>query len=103
MLVIFSPNKNCMKIEVFPVDSNVILKLQLILTEFTQKVFQSISTILRELNLQKLYTTGVCLRGKDCIYEAYIEQEKLTISQEELKQRFSQIENVQEVILLSID
>jgi hypothetical protein len=103
MLVIFSPTKSCMKIEIFPVDSNVIIKLQLVLTEFTQKVFQSISSILRELNLQKLYTTGVCLRGSKCIYEAYIEQEKLTITKEELLQRFRQIENVQEVILSSID
>ena len=54
----------------------------------------------QDINLPKnLFTSGVCLESNLCLYEAYIEKNKLFISIDKLKQKFSEIDNVINVII----
>ena len=96
MLVIFNPQKSSLKMEVFPVSSKEVLKLQLTLTAFSQEIFQQISGILRNLNLEKIYTSGVCLKEGLCIYEAYIEENQLPTDRNSVVKMFGEIQNLKE-------
>ncbi len=95
VLIVFTPRNNILKIDVFPVENEDILKLQLELTQFSGDAVKQIGKIIRELNIPKnLFTSGVCVKSNLCLYEAYIEEQKLPVSITEMKERFSHVENV---------
>lgn len=98
MLIVFTPRQNILKIDIFPVESKNIIKVQLKLTQFSGMTVKQIGQIIREMNIPKnLFTSGVCLQADLCLYEAYIEEQKLSISLDELKEKFKEVENVVKV------
>ena len=104
VLVVFTPRNNILKIDVFPVENEDIIKVQLELTQFSGNTVKQIGKIIRELNIPKnLFTSGVCVKTNLCLYEAYIEEQKLPVSIDEIKERFSQVENVINVNITKIN
>lgn len=97
-LIVFTPRKKILKIDVFPVESKDIVKVKLELTEFSGNTVKQIGQIIRDNNIPKnLFTSGVCIKTELCLYEAYIEERKLSISIKELKEHFSGVDNVVKV------
>ncbi|MBD3353166.1 MAG: hypothetical protein GF364_16920 [Candidatus Lokiarchaeota archaeon] len=103
VLIVFTPRENILKIDVFPIENKDIIKVQLKLTQFSGSTVKQIAHIIRELNIPKnLFTSGVCIQSDMCLYEAYIEYHKLGVSLDDLKERFTDVENVTEVNIIKI-
>ncbi len=96
-LVIFAPRPNIIKINIFPSDSEEIVKILIKLQEFSPTTVKNIATIIRDLNLPNLYTSGMCIKENECIYEAYIEKDKLKVDIALIRTEFEKIENVKSV------
>ncbi len=96
-LVIFAPRPNIIKINIFPSDSAEIVKILIKLQEFSPTTVKTIATIIRDLNLPNLYTSGMCIKENECIYEAYIERDKLKVDIALIRHEFEKIENVKSV------
>ena len=104
ILIVFTPRQNILKIDVFPVETRDIIKVQLILTQFSGNTVKQIGQIIKILDIPKnLFTSGVCIKSNLCVYEAYIEERKLKVSLQELKEKFSEVENVVEVIISKLE
>jgi hypothetical protein len=104
ILIVFTPRQSILKIDVFPVETKDIIKVQLILTQFSGNTVKQIGQIIRTLDIPKnLFTSGVCIKSNLCVYEAYIEERKLKVSLHELKEKFSEVENVVEVIISKLE
>jgi len=104
-LVVFAPRPNIIKINIFPSDSNEIVKVLIRLQEFSSTTVKMIASIIRNLNLPNLYTSGMCIKENECIYEAYIEKDKLKVDISIIRNEFEKIENVKsvEVFLLQLE
>ncbi|MHA1870887.1 MAG: hypothetical protein ACTSXF_08055 [Promethearchaeota archaeon] len=103
VLIVFSPNKNNLKIDVFPIEDTKIIKVTMKLTKFSGTTVKSISQLIRQYEIPKnLFTLGVCLKENLCIYEQYIEESKLKINIEELKNELLKIENVKDINIETI-
>ncbi|MHA1342255.1 MAG: hypothetical protein ACTSRZ_20860 [Promethearchaeota archaeon] len=100
LLIIFTPRKDLLKIDVFPVESNEIIKIQLHLLQFSGETLKKIGEIIQKMDITRnLYTTGVCIREDLCLYEVYLEEEGLKYSAEQLEQEFRSIKDVQKVYI----
>lgn len=100
VLIVFTPRQNLLKIDVFPIESKEIIKIQLILTQFSGNTVKQIGQIIRDMNIPKnLFTSGVCIKSNLCVYEAYIEKDKLKVPLETLKDHFNTVENVVDVFI----
>jgi sorbitol-specific phosphotransferase system component IIA len=98
-LLIFIAREDVIKISCFPSKTDNIKKVLIHLTEFSPELVKGISTILKELNLNKhiLHTTGLCYEMENCYYETYLvgdNLEKNNISLESISQRFRKITKV---------
>ncbi len=101
-LVIFAPRPNIIKINIFPSDSEEIVKILIKLQEFSPTTVKTIASIIRELNLPNLYTSGMCIKENECIYEAYIEKDKLKADITVIRNEFEKIENVKSVEVFTL-
>jgi len=101
-LVIFAPRPNIIKINIFPSTSDEIVKILIKLTEFSPEAVRTIASIIRTLNLPHLYTQGMCLKENDCVYEAYIEKDKLEVDIESIRSEFEKAANVKSVEVFSL-
>ncbi|HMF34842.1 MAG TPA: hypothetical protein VKK79_25700 [Candidatus Lokiarchaeia archaeon] len=101
-LVIFAPRPNIIKINVFPSDSDEIVKILIKLTEFSPETVKTIASIIRMLNLPNLYTSGMCIRENECVYEAYIEKDKLEVDVDSIQNEFEKVANVKSVEVYSL-
>ncbi len=101
-LVIFAPRPNIIKINIFPSDSEEIVKILIKLQEFSPTTVKKIASIIRELNLPNLYTSGMCIKENECIYEAYIEKDKLKVDIGLIQREFEKIENVKSVEVFTL-
>ncbi len=101
-LVIFAPRPNIIKINIFPSDSEEIVKILIKLQEFSPTTVKTIASIIRELNLPNLYTSGMCIKENECIYEAYIEKDKLKADIIVIRNEFEKIENVKSVEVFTL-
>ena len=83
LLLVCDPNKNCVRM--FPVSaSRRILKFSLQLRELAPTFLQELRAILAKNRVKTLYSSGICLRGGDCYYEGYIDEQEY-ISLEDFK------------------
>ncbi len=101
-LVIFAPRPNIIKINIFPSDSEEIVKILIKLQEFSPTTVKTIASIIRDLNLPNLYTSGMCVKENECIYEAYIEKDKLKVDVVLIREKFEKIENVKSVEVFTL-
>jgi hypothetical protein len=101
-LVIFAPRPNIIKINIFPSDSEEIVKILIKLQEFSPTTVKTIASIIHNLNLPNLYTSGMCIKENECIYEAYIEKDKLKVDMDLIRDKFEQIENVKSVQVFTL-
>lgn len=101
-LVIFAPRPNIIKINIFPSDSSEIVKILIKLQEFSPTTVKTIASIIRDLNLPNLYTSGMCIKENECIYEAYIEKDKLNVEIDKIQREFEKIENVKSVEVFTL-
>jgi hypothetical protein len=97
-LVIFTPQKNNIKIEVWPVETNEVLKISLVMKQFSPAVFRAISRIIQDLAIPMLYTSGVCIQDDMCVYEGYIERAKIAerLSVAALREKFLAVPDLAE-------
>ncbi len=101
-LVIFAPRPNIIKINIFPSNSEEIVKILIKLQEFSPTTVKTIATIIRDLNLPNLYTSGMCIKENECIYEAYIEKDRLNVDIALIRKEFEKIENVKSVEVFTL-
>ncbi|OLS14865.1 MAG: hypothetical protein RBG13Loki_1497 [Promethearchaeota archaeon CR_4] len=101
-LVIFAPRPNIIKVNIFPSDSEEIVKILIKLQEFSATTVKKIASIISDLNLPNLYTSGMCIKENECIYEAYIERDKLKVDLTSIPKEFEMIENVKSVEVFSL-
>ena len=98
-LLIFISREDVVKINCFPLHTNVIKKVLIKLTEFTPDIVNGISRVFKDLELQKkeiIHITGVCYEMEDCYYEAFIsgkvfEREGIT---EAINERLTSLANI---------
>jgi len=101
-LVIFAPRPNIIKVNIFPSDSAEIVKILIKLQEFPATTIKAIASIIKELNLPNLYTSGMCIKENECIYEAYIERDKLKVDINSIRKEFEKIETVKSVEVFTL-
>jgi len=73
-LLIYISREDVVKISCFPTKTNNIKKILISLKEFSPDLVKGISTVLKDLNLNKdiLHTTGLCYAMENCFYETYL-------------------------------
>ena len=103
-LLIFISREDVVKISCFPTRSNNIKKILISLKEFSPDLVKGISTVLKELNLNKdiLHTTGLCYEMENCFYETYLVGENIEANEAALnsiKEKFMSIAKVMDVII----
>lgn len=104
VLIVFSPKPRALKIDIFPLEGSEVVKLQLKLTDFSVNTIEQIREITKELNLpDDLFMSGVCIEQRYCLYESYIEKNKLEVSVDLIKERFASIESITDVQLQYIE
>jgi len=104
VLIVFSPKPRALKIDIFPLEGKEVLKIQLRLTDFSVNTIEQIREITKDLKLpDDLFMSGVCIEQKHCLYESYIEKNKLKIPIELLKERFSAVESIIDVQIYNIE
>ena len=54
------------------------------------------------LNLPHLYTSGMCIKESECVYEAYIEKDKLNVEVDAIRNEFEKVANVRSVEIYSL-
>ena len=96
-----------MKINIFPIENKTIKKILINLTDFSPELVNSISTILKDLNLSDciLHTTGICYAEEFCYYETYINianLNEINITLEKIKEDFSNIPRSNKVMIEDI-
>ena len=103
-LLIFISREDVVKISCFPTRTGNIKKILISLKEFSPDLVKGISTVLKELNLNKdiLHTTGLCYEMENCFYETYlvgenIESNDATVTS--IKEKFMSIAKVMDVII----
>jgi len=104
VLVIFSPKPRALKIDIFPLESREVIKIQLKLTDFTVRTIEQLREVTKELNLPDyLHMSGVCVEKQFCLHESYIEKEKLTVSIDLVRERFMSIDSVTDVQIYHVE
>jgi hypothetical protein len=104
VLVIFSPKPRALKIDIFPLESKDVIKIQLKLTDFSIRTIEQLREITKELHLPDyLYMSGVCVEKQFCLHESYIEKEKLTVSIDSIRERFMSIDSVTDVQIYQVE
>ncbi len=73
-LLIYISREDVVKISCFPTKTNNIKKILISLKEFSPDLVKGISTVIKDLNLNKkiLHTTGLCFSMENCYYETYL-------------------------------
>ena len=98
VLIVFSPKPRALKIDIFPLEGSEVVKLQLKLTDFSVKTIEQIREITKELNLpDDLFMSVVCVEQRYCLYESYLEKNKLEVSVDLIKERFASVESITDV------
>ncbi|TFG20057.1 MAG: hypothetical protein EU530_04335 [Promethearchaeota archaeon] len=98
VLIVFSPKPRALKIDIFPLEGSEVIKILLKLTDFSVNTIEQIREITKELKLpDDLFMSGVCIEQRFCIYESYIEKNKLKVSVDLIKERFASVESITEV------
>jgi hypothetical protein len=104
VLIVFSPKPRALKIDIFPLVGSEVVKLQLKLTDFSVNTIEEIREITKELNLpDDLFMSGVCIEQRYCLYESYIEKNKLEVSVDLIKERFASVESITDVNIQYIE
>ncbi len=104
VLVVFSPKPRALKIDIFPLEGKEVVKIQLKCEDFSIKTIEEIREITRELKLpDDLFVSGVCVKQKFCLYESYIEKNKLLVPMEEVKKRFQSAESITDVQIYNVE
>ncbi|MBN2155122.1 MAG: hypothetical protein JW776_03705 [Candidatus Lokiarchaeota archaeon] len=104
VLVVFSPKPRSLKIDIFPLEGEEVIKIQLKLTDFSVSTIEQIREITKELDLpDDLFMSGVCVEQRYCLYESYIEKNKLTVPIELVKKRFSKIPSITDVKIYKVE
>ncbi|MHA1111387.1 MAG: hypothetical protein ACTSRE_09815 [Promethearchaeota archaeon] len=98
VLIVFSPKPRALKIDIFPLEGNEVIKIYLKLTDFSINTIEQIREITKELKLpDDLFMSGVCIEQKYCVYESYIEKNKLKVPIDLIKERFASVESITDV------
>jgi hypothetical protein len=98
VLIVFSPKPRALKIDIFPLEGSEVIKILLKLTDFSVNTIEQIREITKELKLpDDLFMSGVCIKQRFCVYESYIEKNKLEVSVDLIKERFASVDSITEV------
>ena len=98
VLIVFSPKPRALKIDIFPLEGSEVIKIHLKLTDFSVNTIEQIREITKELKLpDDLFMSGVCIEQMYCVYESYIEKNKLEVPIELIKERFASVESITDV------
>ncbi len=104
VLIVFSPKPRALKIDIFPLEGSEVIKILLKLTDFSVNTIEQIREITKELKLpDDLFMSGVCIEQRNCVYESYIEKNKLEVSVDLIKERFTSVESITDVLVQNIE
>ncbi len=103
-LLIFISREDVVKISCFPTKNDNIKKILISLKEFSPDLVKGISTVLKDLNLNKdiLHTTGLCYEMENCFYETYLVGQNIESTEaaiNSIKEKFMSIAKVMDVII----
>ena len=106
-LLIFISREDVVKISCFPTKTNNIKKILISLKEFSPDLVKGISTVLKDLNLNKdiLHTTGLCYEMEHCFYETYLVGDRVgegAATIESIKEKFMGVAKILEVAIEDI-
>lgn len=90
------------EIRIIPTQSPQTIKITITIDKLTQKFLKELGAIILKNNLTFLYTTGLCKKGKQCYYEAYIDKAQLKTDPQQLQQQIQQIQGVSTVEITTI-
>lgn len=106
-LLIFISREDVVKISCFPTKTDNIKKILISLKEFSPDLVKGISTVLKDLNLNKeiLHTTGLCYEMENCFYETYLVGDNIgsdASAIDSLKEKFMAVAKILEVSIEDI-
>lgn len=97
LLLVCDPNTNIVRM--FPVNASRIMKFSLHLRELAITFLEELNTTLRKNHVKKLYSCGICIKGRTCFYEGYITKPQY-VSLDEFK---GELKNINGVVNVSIE
>ncbi|WP_457556944.1 hypothetical protein [Candidatus Harpocratesius sp.] len=101
--VVFQRRKDSFKVDIIPHEGNHVVKFAVLFNgQLSPETLKKIGFVFQELGLPFVYTSGICQKGGQCIYEIYLNP-KGSEDFEETKQRLLQINQVDDVKIIDID
>ena len=104
-LMIFVPRQDLVKASFYPRPDANISKILIKLRKFSPELVNDISVVFNKLQLTEhvIHTTGLCSSAEACFYESYAHlSSEGKISIETLKEAFSQVPEVLDVIITPV-
>ncbi|MFX1303325.1 MAG: hypothetical protein ACFFBV_08465 [Promethearchaeota archaeon] len=92
LLIIQSTIENSIKISVYPIKNDKIIKITFTGFNFSNEIFDKISKVLQ--NFQVIHTSGVLLITKQLFYECYLNLSLAEIKGKDLKESLEKIKNI---------
>jgi len=92
LLIIQSTIENSIKLSVYPLKKDKIIKITFTGFNFSNDIFDEISKILQ--NFQVIHTSGVLLIAKQLFYECYLNLSLAEIKGKDLKVSLEKIKNI---------
>lgn len=101
--VVFQRRKDSFKVDILPHDGKHVVKFAVLFNgTLSPETLKQIGLVFQELGLPFVYTSGICQKGGQCIYEVYLNP-KQTKDFESTKQILLQIDQVDEVKIIDIE
>ncbi len=90
--------------KIFPVSSDNIYMLRIEIADISRNFLKQLNYTFNDAHLSDIiFTTGVCLRGEKCYYEAYFIPDQLNVSISEFEKMLNNIEGVSKVTLKKVE
>lgn len=92
LLIIHSTIENSIKISIYPLKKDKIIKVTFSSMDFSEEIYELITKILQ--NFQVIHTSGVLLIGKQLYYECYLNLSLAEKKVVKLKNSLDQVKNI---------
>ncbi len=83
LLIIQSTSEKCIRITIYPLRNEAIIKLILMGSNISDESIERLSNILQ--NYEIIHTSGLFIKGKELFYECYLNQELKSEKTDNLK------------------
>ncbi|MHA1777496.1 MAG: hypothetical protein ACTSWC_12030 [Promethearchaeota archaeon] len=101
--VVFQRRKDSFKVDILPHEGNQVVKFAVLFNgTLSPETLKQIGLVFQELGLPFVYTSGICQKGGQCIYEVYLNPKEMK-DFEATKQQLLKIEQVDEVKIIDIE